>query len=111
MRITTFFKAVLPLTLVGCAMTHGTNFTPKELDQVVLCKTTKSELISIMGKPTSVVASGARGDELIWSYMSVGHFSENINRSFTATIASDLVTDYGFVGTPLDIRIRNECKK
>ena len=64
-------SAVMAAALVGCA-TSGTKITQEQLDQVVQGKTTRAEVVSLFGQPTSVSMNSDGTQILGWGYAHVG---------------------------------------
>lgn len=48
-----------PCILFGCAVTHGTEFDTRYVEQIVVGKTTKSDLLQNLGQPAKRTRNGS----------------------------------------------------
>lgn len=83
------------IVLSGCAHV-GEPIDQQAVDQIIEGKTTKAELIGLLGSPMVVTRSSDSTEVLAWSHVSIGAFGSGFRQqTFTATIdAAGVVKNY-----------------
>ncbi|TWI52778.1 SmpA/OmlA family protein [Pseudomonas duriflava] len=94
----TFLPAILVvLTLSGCVM-GGRNITQEQIDQIDKGNTTKTELISMLGKPQSKTHKSSGYEVLTWSYFNSGLLGKKEQAKVLTVILApdDTVKNFSF---------------
>ncbi len=71
--------------LSACA-TSGNEITQQQIDQIVKGQTTKPDLLSMLGRPQSVIANSDGTEILTWAYAHVGFMGSNVKSTGLSVI-------------------------
>ncbi|TVP15377.1 hypothetical protein [Shewanella sp. KCT] len=118
MKISTgivLLTALLTGSLVGCAtsrMTTGANFNEQLVPQIVKNKTTKQELVGLIGQPFNKAILTSNSEKWTYFYTDVTSKAQSfvfsmdvqttgIKKQLEVLLENDIVTNYTYTEAPL----------
>ena len=101
MRVRAILVCLMVIFLSACA-SSGQEITQQQIDQIVKGQTTKPELLSLLGRPQSVMSNSDGTEILTWAYAHVGFMGSNVKSTGLSVVigqdgkvASYSTTQYG----------------